>query len=223
MDRKNTRINYLVAPTCAGKGYSLAFLDLLVRRQIAKGRFRIGTISFGEILRHLLKNDAEFAAKYGPIMAAGDLIDDPEAIRIFRAEIDRSHATSLPHLLMVDGFGRSVPQVAYVANNGLLTKDDTVFMINVSQEKCLERFLHRKAKANQARTDDELKTFYKRYHLHMQGVPDLRAILKDTDCKLIEIDGEPDIPTVVSPDLNSHLLDDIIWAAQIGSREAVAA
>jgi len=166
------------------------FLKLVTSLKI----LNIGIISFGDIIRSLLETDGDFAKKYRTSLARGDLIDDPRAIEIFQIEMDKIIKEKSPQMVIVDGFCRSVPQIGYAADNGYLSENSMVFMIEASLETCLERFLHRKKKSVHRLIDAEIETFHKRYHLHLDTAPALRAMFKETPCKLIDVNGEGEIP-----------------------------
>jgi hypothetical protein len=62
------------------------------------------------------------------------------------------------------------------------------------------------------RIDAELPTFHKRYREHQAISPKLRELFRESDCVVTEVDGNPDIQTVIFPKVDKHLEDDIVEA-----------
>lgn len=189
-----------------------------------KGRAACGIafISFGDIVKDLLKQDADFGARYGKSVSQGNLVDDPMVNAIFSRHIEGLRASEDPRLCIVDGFPRSSAQIGFAANNGFLTKESKVFMLDASIATCAERFTHRKQNMP-GRIDAELETFHKRYHLHIDMARDLRNMFKETDCRLIDIDANRDTPSQVFPEIFGNLLDDVAWALHAADRKAESA
>ncbi len=210
-----TRFVYLIGPTCVGKGFLIRLLlTMTLRILIRCGLIRHGIISFGDIIKDLLETNPRFKAAYGAMVKAGDLIPDHEAILIFETKIDELARSGMPNLIIVDGFCRSPKQIMFAVDNGYLAHGDKVFMIEADESTCLARFMHRceNKPDGRNRIDAELPTFHKRYREHQAISPKLRELFRESDCIVTEVDGNPDIQTVIFPKVDTLLEDDIVEA-----------
>ncbi|MBI5134103.1 MAG: hypothetical protein HZA81_01835 [Candidatus Taylorbacteria bacterium] len=208
---RETRFVYFIGPTCVGKGYLMKLLLSWLRVMINRGLVRVGIVSFGDIVKDLLESDPEFNRAYGPMVRAGDLIPDPEAIILFERKIDEMAKNGMPNMVLVDGFCRSPNQIAFAAREGYLAEGDKVFMIEASESTCLARFMHRcENKPNgKNRIDAELPTFHKRFRLHQNTAPQLREMFKETACDVIEVDGDESIAEGIFPKIQACLEPDV--------------
>jgi adenylate kinase family enzyme len=208
-----TRFLFLLGPTCVGKGFIIKLISRLFACLQAMG-LRVGLISFGQIIRDLMDSDPEFRAKYGDVVRNGDLIEDPKAIELFEAKLAELCREGCYHLIIVDGFCRTTVQIRYAIENGYLQAKDRVYIIEGSFETCLKRFTHRKGR-DTTRTETEISTFTKRYHLHSDSVNDLMALFQSTEAKTVSIDGNPDIAEFVFPALMQEVLPLAIKAVKV--------
>jgi adenylate kinase family enzyme len=204
----STKFVFLLGPTSVGKGFIIKLILRICAILTGISRLNIGLISFGQIIRDKLGSDPAFRAAYGSIVARGDLVDDDKAIELFEeklADIMDDGESGRPDIILVDGFCRSETQIQHAAQNGYLRKQDKVFIIEASLETCLARFLHRNAH-DTSRIDSEMQTFRRRYHLHSDGISTLRALFKESNAEVIDIDGDKDIAEFVFPELFGHIL-----------------
>lgn len=201
-----TKFNYLIGPTCVGKGFILKLLDRVLTHS-REQNLTVGCISFGQIIRDLMKRDADFRRKHEQTIKRGDLLDDPAAIELFSGKLGELSQEGPFDLMFVDGFCRTVPQVTHAADLGLLRRQDTIFVIEASLHVCAERFTHRN-EHDSSRLEREMPTFQKRYHLHADNVGQLKTALRMTAAgeNIREIDANRSIPEFAFPSFMSHLL-----------------
>ncbi len=194
---------FLLGPTSIGKGF-IVKLIFRVFKFLELFGIRIKLISFGQMIRDLMEKDPEFKKQYAETLSRGRLVDDPMAIKLFEEKLQEFSRES-PHLIIVDGFCRTTVQIRHAIENGYLQDKDHVFMVEGSFETCLERFTER-SKRDKSRTEVEIETFRYRYHLHTDSAPDLRALFKETDAQIHDIDGNRDIAEFVAPDIIAILM-----------------
>jgi adenylate kinase family enzyme len=185
----NTIFGYLCGPTCVAKGFLLKLLGRSLV-QSEKAGLRVGVISFGQMIRDRMESDFNFRRIHSPTIEAGDLLDDSIAIELFNGKLLELAQEGPFDLMFVDGFCRSVPQVGHAADINLLRKQDRVYFIEATHDVCSKRFTHRNENAP-GRLEREMKTFTKRYHLHVDNVDKLEAALRATNVRdnIIEIDA----------------------------------
>lgn len=190
----------LVGPTSVGKGFNRKLSNRALSRIPG---LLLGEIGIGDEVRDRCKADPEFKSTYQPMMDNGDLLPDPVVIDLY----EKKHGL-IGHqdVIFVDGFCRSEIQIDYAEKNGYLNKGDVVFIFNATIDVCMKRFLSRTKAHGKDRTDNEMKTFYKRYHDFEKVLPALRAMFLDSEAQVFEIDANPDIPEFVFPDFMSYLM-----------------
>ncbi len=154
---------------------------------LSRAHLRIGYISFGQIIRDLMKSDPEFAAKYSGVNK-GKLLDDTEAIRLFEKRLSELQAEGHWDIIFVDGFGRSPDQIHYLGEQGMLRTKDCVFMIDADIRTCNKRWAKRASEGSRA-DDTAIQTFYDRWHLHNDSVPHLRTAFATYDASVVDING----------------------------------
>jgi adenylate kinase family enzyme len=208
-----TSFVHLVAPTCAGKGHLMKRIKLDLLLEIELGHLRAGFVSFGDIVKNLLETNPDFNVRYGESMKAGDLLPDDEVISIFEREIDKVALGGMTNINFIDGFCRSPQQIAFAADNGYLVAGDQVFIIKVDEDVCLERFMHR-CKNQPARIDAELPTFHRRFRDYHKTLPELRGMFMESGCRVIEVDGNPDIAADVFPVIQKAVHKNLLEACR---------
>lgn len=213
MKLANTRFVFVVGPTSAGKGFVFNLLMKTMGGLRDKG-LNIAVISFGQIIRDLMKESMDFCEKFEELVRNGKLLDDETAIGLFENELSKITALhGAPDIIFVDGFCRTTVQINHSIQNGYLQEKDSVFILNASFDTCLERFAHRVEK-DRSRTETEVDTFRNRYHLHADTIRDIRALFKETDAVEVDIDADQDIPQGVFPEFLGQLLPVILEASQ---------
>lgn len=200
----DTSFVFFLGPTCVGKGFIGKLADISLAPCILAG-LRVGKISFGEIIRGLLKTDPDFQARNQETVRNGDLLPDDEAIALFDRKLVELASEGPFDLILVDGFCRTALQVEHAQKHGYLRDKDRVFVIEASFDACSRRFTHRNQK-DPTRLEREMKTFIKRYHLHADGIEHLEVKLQECGAEVIEIDAEESIPESAFPALIGHLI-----------------
>ncbi|MDE1875027.1 MAG: nucleoside monophosphate kinase [Patescibacteria group bacterium] len=206
----NTRFVLLLSATCAGKGFTLNLTEKAVTLLRANG-LKVAFISFGQMIRDRMKTDSEFKTLYKPTVERGDLLPDDVCIEMFENRLNQIVIEmGMPHIVFVDGFCRTEIQIEHAIERGYLEDKDSVIILNAAFETCLSRFGHRK-KMSPDRLESEVGTFRKRYHLHTDTIPRLRAMFKDCNAHEYEIDADGEsIPTDVFPQFIGCVID-AIW------------
>lgn len=205
----------LLGPTCVGKGFEGKLITRSLTGIVQKG-LRVETISFGQLIRDKLSADPEFRKQYGHIVGKGGLLENDKAISLFAEAYETICLSGEPDIVFIDGFCRSTEQIRWATENGFLTENDIVFIFEACLQTCLDRFIHRNASGDSPqRTDSELKTFYSRWHLHADTIPDLRALLAETGPEIVDVDANKPIAEFAHPVVMSELIpviSDIMFA-----------
>jgi len=193
---------HMYGTICIGKGYLST---------LAKGLFKdaIEVISTGGLTREAL-TDAAFNKKYGPTVARGDLLPDDVMFRLFAERMSRIRNTAkdLKNLIvLIEGLGRNAKQIETEVGLGIMEPENSMaIMLNGTEKICRRRFLDRlNRRPNGKRTDEDLKTFTRRFKLHNKNWPKVHARLLRTGIWMCQIDADRDIAQEVFPDVQSHL------------------
>lgn len=206
---------HLIGPTCVGKGFILK----LHRRSMANFPVRIGVISIGGRVKHLLDNDAAFRRKYAASIGAGRLLPDEEVIRIFNLEVESLQGNV--DCVLVDGFLRSIEQTEYAIENGFLNDGDGAVVIDADNDVCLRRFLERvKGVEGQHRIDNEIPTFQYRYKLFRDTIGPISALVKESEADFVKVDGNQDIAEFVFPNIQNALWPQFMRIAERAKQTA---
>jgi adenylate kinase family enzyme len=218
-----TRFFVLVGATCIGKGHLVKLILRTLAGLMALG-LRVKVISFGQIIRDKIKNDPVFAQEYGQGVGNGKLISDDTAISLFQEAFAAICSEGQPDIVIIDGFCRSTKQIEWASQNGFLKQEDIVVMLNADISTCHARFGNRNTL--EKRPDNEIQTFYARFHLHQDSAADLRAMLMESGPRVLDIDANPDVPDIVGPAVQSALLPSVFEAfvqAKARGRQVTAA
>lgn len=128
----------------------------------ALGEFlNLPVIDPGQMLRELAEGEDKEAIKVQEAMAKGVLVDDEIAGRVVRERLEKEDCKNG---FIIDGYPREVKQLEVFD-----PKYDTVFYLDLSDEKAIERMVHR------SRADDTPEAIKKRleiFHQRTQPVLD---------------------------------------------------
>ena len=170
----------LFGPPGAGKGTQAKYL---VKKLSG---FQIST---GEILRNEIQKDTDIGKKIITNMNDGKFVSDEIVNELIKKLI---FDPTKKNRLIFDGYPRSLSQAK---NLDLLLstsnqKIDFVFYLNVNKETIISRI--QKRKIEEKRSDDDQKTFLKRYEKYMETTrPVLDFYSKNSN--FYEIDGTQEI------------------------------
>lgn len=143
-------------------------------------------LSSGHIFREMSKEKTVLGRYLKETMNAGFLIPDDKTIAIIEEYL---HKIEYKHGYILDGFPRTATQ-AEVFSNGV----DKVIYLKVSDKEALWRLAGRE---EEDRADNTLKAIKKRIDLFHEKTEPVIGFYRQKG-KLIEIDGEQDIPTITN-------------------------
>ena len=175
----------LFGPPGAGKGTQAKYL---VKKL---DNFQVST---GEILRNEIQKNSEIGKKIVDDMNDGRFVSD-EIVNTLIEEI--LNDPKKKNKIIFDGYPRSLAQAKNLEK--LLKKThqtiDFIFFLNVDKNVIVKRIENRKI--NEKRSDDDLKTFIKRYDTYMATTkPVLDFYSKNTN--FYEIDGNSEISKITT-------------------------
>lgn len=166
-----------IGPPGAGKGTQAI--------RVAE-RLGIAHISTGDMFRHHVANGTELGAKVEAIMAAGDYVPDELTVAMLAQRIAEPDAV---RGFILDGFPRTVGQVA--ALDGLIGVDglDRVIVFDVDEDELVARMLSR------GRADDTEDTIRNRFKIYLEQTQPLLDLYGERDITTA-VDGMGDVDTV---------------------------
>ena len=175
----------LFGPPGAGKGTQAKYLVKKLNN------FQIST---GEMLRNEIQNNSDIGKKIVNDMNDGKFVSD----QIVNTLIEKILSDpKKKNRLIFDGYPRSLTQAKnleklLVKNNQII---DFVFFLNVEKDVIIKRIENRKIE--EKRSDDDLKTFLKRYDTYMATTkPVLEFYSKNPN--FYEIDGGSKISEITA-------------------------
>ena len=175
----------LFGPPGAGKGTQAKYL---VKRL---NNFQIST---GEMLRNEIQNNSDIGKKIVNDMNDGKFVSD-QIVNTLIEKILKDPKKK--DRLIFDGYPRSLTQAKnleklLIRNNQII---DFVFFLNVEKDVIMKRIENRKIE--EQRSDDDLKTFLKRYDTYMATTkPVLEFYSKKPN--FYEIDGGSEISEITA-------------------------
>lgn len=143
-------------------------------------------LSSGHIFREMSKEKTVLGRYLKETMNAGFLIPDDKTIAIIEEYLQKPEYAKG---YILDGFPRTVPQ-AEAFNSGV----DKVVYLKVSDKEALWRLAGRE---EEDRADNTLKAIKKRIDLFHEKTEPVIEYYR-TQGKLVEIDGEQDIPAITT-------------------------
>jgi Adenylate kinase and related kinases len=166
----------IVGPPGAGKGTQAA--------RIAE-RYRIPTISTGDIFRANIKNETELGKQVKAIVDAGDYVPDSLTNALVTDRLSEADAAGG---FLLDGYPRTPDQVAYLdellASHGHAL--DAVIRLVADQDEVVRRL--RQRAIEQGRVDDSEEAIRHRQEVYQRETAPLLDIFRARGF-LIEIDG----------------------------------
>ena len=151
-------------------------------------------ISTGEILRDEIQKNSEIGKRIVNDMNDGKFVSD----QIVNSLIEKIlHDPQKKNRLIFDGYPRSLTQAKNLEKLLVKTNQtiDFVFFLNVDKEVIIKRIENRKVL--EKRSDDDLKTFIKRYDTYMVTTkPVLDFYSKNSN--FYEIDGSSQISEITT-------------------------
>ena len=175
----------LFGPPGAGKGTQAKYLVKKLNN------FQIST---GEMLRNEIQNNSDIGKKIINDMNDGKFVSD----QIVNTLIEKIlNDPKKKDRLIFDGYPRSLTQAKnleklLIRNNQII---DFVFFLNVEKDVIMKRIENRKIE--EQRSDDDLKTFLKRYDTYMATTkPVLEFYSKKPN--FYEIDGGSEISEITA-------------------------
>tara|TARA_Y100000591_G_scaffold323197_1_gene340642 strand:- start:548 stop:1111 length:564 start_codon:yes stop_codon:yes gene_type:complete len=175
----------LFGPPGAGKGTQAKYLEKKLNN------FQIST---GEILRDEIQKNSEIGKKIVDDMNDGKFVSD----QIVNTLIEKILSDpQKKNRLIFDGYPRSLSQAKNLEKLLIKTNQsiDLIFFLNVSKDVIVKRIENRKIIEN--RSDDDLKTFIRRYDTYMATTkPVLDFYKKNTN--FYEIDGSSEINEITA-------------------------
>ena len=175
----------LFGPPGAGKGTQAKYLEKKLNN------FQIST---GEILRDEIQKNSEIGKKIVDDMNDGKFVSD----QIVNTLIEKILSDpQKKNRLIFDGYPRSLSQAKNLEKLLIKTNQsiDLIFFLNVSKDVIIKRIENRKIIEN--RSDDDLKTFIKRYDTYMATTkPVLDFYKKNTNFH--ELDGSSKINEITA-------------------------
>ncbi len=142
---------------------------------------RLPYIEMGQIFRDKAKEEGEVAAKIRMSLEAGELVPDEIAVQILNEKLESADFRSG---FILDGYPRNQYQM-----DGLKTKIDKVFYVNVPDTEAIKRLLLR------ARHDDTEELLKKRLEIYHEKTEPLLKNFREQGT-LIDIDGEKSVEDV---------------------------
>ena len=175
----------LFGPPGAGKGTQAKYLVQKLNN------FQIST---GEMLREEIQNNSEIGKKIVNDMNEGKFVSDQIVNTLIEKKLSDPDKKNR---LIFDGYPRSLSQAKNLEE--LLKKTnqviDFIFFLNVDKDVIIKRIENRKL--IEKRSDDDLKTFIKRYDTYMATTkPVLDFYSKNP--KFYEIDGSSEISEITA-------------------------
>ncbi|MFL2897006.1 MAG: adenylate kinase [Candidatus Pelagibacter sp.] len=175
----------LFGPPGAGKGTQAKYLVKKLNN------FQIST---GEMLRNEIQKNSSIGRKIIDDMNHGKFVSDD----IVNSLIEKTLSDpKKQNRLIFDGYPRSLSQAKNLEN--LLAKTnqniDFVFFLNVDKEVIIKRIENRKIIEN--RSDDDLKTFIKRYDTYMATTKPVLDFYSQNS-NFYEIDGASEIVEITA-------------------------
>lgn len=166
-----------IGPPGAGKG-----------TQAGKVAARLGIphVSTGEMFRDHVARGTDLGKQVEAIMAAGDYVPDEITVAMLRERIAEDDAADG---FILDGFPRTLPQVAaldeLIGETGL----DRVVLFRVDEEALAERMLAR------GRADDTEETIRNRFQVYNEQTEPLVDLYRDRGV-VVEVDGIGEVDEV---------------------------
>ena len=173
----------LFGPPGAGKGTQAKYLVK---------KFNGFQILTGEILRNEIQKDTDIGKKIITDMNDGKFVSDEIVNELIKKLI---FDPTKKNRLIFDGYPRSLSQAKNLDSllNTSNQKIDFVFYLNVNKETIMNRI--QKRKIEEKRSDDDQKTFLKRYEKYMKTTkPVLDFYSKNSN--FYEIDGSQKIDQI---------------------------
>ena len=157
-------------------------------------KFNLFQVSTGDLLRNEVKNKTDIGKDIENIISKGDFATDEIVNELIKNVI---FDPLKKNKLIFDGYPRSLTQAKNLEK--LLKKNnkiiDFVFFLNVEKDVIIKRIENRKL--IEKRSDDDLKTFIKRYDTYMATTkPVLDFYSKNPN--FYEIDGSSEITEITA-------------------------
>jgi adenylate kinase len=166
----------IVGPPGAGKGTQAARIS---------ERFRIPTISTGDIFRYNIANETALGAQVKAIVDAGDYVPDELTNALVTDRLNEADAAGG---FLLDGYPRTTDQVRYLdellASHGHAL--DAVVRL-VADENEIVRRLRQRA-IDQGRVDDSEEAIRHRQEVYQRETAPLLEMFRDREL-LVEVDG----------------------------------
>ncbi len=166
----------IVGPPGAGKGTQAA--------RIAE-RFRIPTISTGDIFRYNIANETELGAQVKAIVDAGDYVPDELTNALVTDRLNEADAAGG---FLLDGYPRTTDQVRYLdellASHGHAL--DAVVRLVADEDEIVRRL--RQRAIEQGRVDDSEEAIRHRQEVYQRETAPLLEMFRDREL-LVEVDG----------------------------------
>ena len=173
----------IVGPPGAGKGTQAARIS---------ERFRIPTISTGDIFRYNIANETALGAQVKAIVDAGDYVPDELTNALVTDRLNEADAAGG---FLLDGYPRTTGQVS--ALDAMLAKTDLgvdkVLALTVDEDAVVERLLKRAE--IEGRVDDTEEVIRERQAIYRRETAPLTDVYAERDL-LVEVDGLGEVDEV---------------------------
>lgn len=184
LQMEKPRNTVLVGPGLVGKSFCGGKIKATLPQ--------VPLINLGDYFRQLRQRDVDFDRQYGPIMDAGDLLPDDVII-------PHSHKLLLQNqqaiAMATDGICRTGRQVRETAEAGLLNENDTVLMLDASDEVLIARHKHRLEHRTSGNRADDGK-FFERLQIYRHHEPHVRSELLTIGVKIIPINANEPLEVI---------------------------
>ncbi|NWG45363.1 MAG: adenylate kinase [Alphaproteobacteria bacterium] len=191
----------MLGPPGAGKGTQAT--RLTERRGLVQ-------LSTGDMLRAAVREGSDISRQAKAIMDRGELVPNDIVVSIIAARIDEPDCAGG---FILDGFPRNVPQAE--ALDAMLARKrralDVVILLEVDEEKLLERIETRAKETGGARADDNAETLRRRIEVYRKETAPLLPFYEKQG-KLRRLDGMQDIDAVTAA------IDEVLDAIESGER-----
>lgn len=166
-----------VGPPGAGKGTQAA---------LVASRLGVPHISTGEMFRDHVASGTELGRQVQKLMEAGAYVPDEITVAMLA---DRMRSSDTDRGFILDGFPRTIGQVASLDN--LLGAEglDQVVLLEVDEERLVERMLAR------GRADDSEETIRSRFKLYEEQTAPLVELYRSRGL-VVSVDGEGEVDEV---------------------------